>query len=272
MGTDYPNGFPLDGEGPIRSVVLSPFAIDVTPVTNLQFSAFVEATSYVTEAERYDWSFVFAGLIPKARIRELVEDTALETPWWCKVRGASWKTPEGPASSIKGREEHPAVHISQHDAAAYAAWAGKQLPTEAEWEYAARGGPGAEALPLGRRTHPRRRPSLQHLARRISGPRHRGGRLRRSVPGARIPPNGFGLYSVAGNVWEWTSDWFGSRHPKNETTNPRGPKSGTGKVIKGGSFLCHASYCNRYRVAARTQNTPDSSASNIGFRCVRRLP
>ncbi len=122
MGTDYTGGFPLDGEGPVRSVVLSPFSIDATPVTNREFAAFVEATKYVTEAERFGWSFVFWGLIPEARFSELVQDTALETPWWCKVEGATWKTPEGPGSRLDGREEHPVVHVSQHDAQAYAAW------------------------------------------------------------------------------------------------------------------------------------------------------
>ena len=270
MGTDYTGGFPLDGEGPVRSVVLSPFSIDATPVTNCQFSAFVEATKYVTEAERFGWSFVFWGLIPEARFSELVQDTVLETPWWCKVNGATWKTPEGPGSRLDGREEHPVVHVSQHDAQAYATWAGKHLPTEAEWEYAARGGLVQALYPWGDELTP----DGEHRCNIWQGefPRHDTAEdgFAGVCPVRAFPPNDFGLYSVAGNVWEWTADWFATRHSKNEATNPKGPKNGTGKVMKGGSFLCHASYCNRYRVAARTQNTPDSSASNIGFRCVKR--
>jgi formylglycine-generating enzyme required for sulfatase activity len=270
MGTDYEFGFPADGEGPIRSVNLSPFSIDITPVTNAQFAEFAKDTKYVTEAERYNWSFVFWAHIPQAFFDQLVADTVTGAPWWCKVYGAKWNSPEGPGSQIEDRQDYPVVHVAYTDAAAYAAWAGKQLPTEAEWEYAARGGLEQKLFPWGDDLEP----NGQHLCNVWQGqfPSEDTGAdgYAGACPVQAFPPNGYGLYSMIGNVWEWTQDWFTATQPKHETLNPRGPKYGTDKVTKGGSFLCHASYCNRYRVAARTKNTPDSSTSNIGFRCVRR--
>jgi sulfatase modifying factor 1 len=272
MGTGYAGGFPLDGEGPVRSVVLSPFEIDETPVTNEAFAAFITETNYKTEAEQFGWSFVFWAHIPKSRFRALVEDTVAQAPWWCKVSGAAWNTPEGPGSDVINRQDHPVVHISHNDAAAYAAWAGKRLPTEAEWEYAARGGHVQKLFPWGDEleqdgTHhcnvwQGEFPKVDTAEDGYSG----------TCPVRAFPPNGYGLFSMTGNTWDWVADWFGTQHPKTESTNPRGPKQGSGRVMKGGSFLCHASYCNRYRVAARTQNTPDSSSSNIGFRCARSKP
>ena len=271
MGTDYSRGFAADGEGPIRSVRLSPFAIDVVPVTNDCFADFVESTGYRTDAERFGWSFVFWNLIPENMFEQLVTDTVAEAPWWCQVPGANWKNPEGPGSSITERLDHPVVHVSFADAEQYARWANKQLPTEAEWEYAARGGLTQKLYPWGDELQPDGAqmcniwqgefPMLNTAADGWLG----------TCPVRAFPPNDFGLYSVAGNVWEWTADWFEVQHPNHETTDPRGPRTGSGRVMKGGSFLCHESYCNRYRVAARTQNTPDSSTSNLGFRCVRRL-
>jgi len=270
MGTDYELGFPADGEGPVRSVKLSPFSIDITPVTNTQFAEFIKDTKYVTEAERYNWSFVFWAHIPQARFDQLVADTVAQAPWWCKVYGATWNSPEGPGSHIEGRQDYPVVHVAYTDAAAFAAWAGKQLPTEAEWEYAARGGLEQKLFPWGDELEP----NGHHLCNVWQGQFPSEDTADDGYAGAcpvqAFPPNGYGLYSTVGNVWEWTQDWFGVAHPKHETLNPRGPKYGTDKVTKGGSFLCHASYCNRYRVAARTKNTPDSSTSNIGFRCVLR--
>jgi sulfatase modifying factor 1 len=272
MGTDYAQGFPADGEGPIRSVVVSPFAIDITSVTNDQFRVFVDATGYRTDAENYEWSFVFWAHIPPARFDALAADTVLQTPWWCKVYGASWKSPEGPGSDVNGRGDYPVVHVSFHDASAYAAWAGKQLPSEAEWEYAARGGLVQKLFPWGDELTPNgeHRCNIWQGEFPVTDTAEDG--YAGTSPVRAFPPNGYGLYSITGNVWEWTADWFGIHHPKNETTNPKGPKSGSSRVMKGGSFLCHASYCNRYRVAARTQNTAESSTSNIGFRCIRRLP
>jgi len=269
MGTDYAAGFPADGEGPVREVVLSPFAIDTFPVTNRDFATFVNATGYCTEAEGFGWSFVFWTQLPKANFEALVEDTVAAAPWWCKVPKAFWKQSEGPGSNVNDRGNHPVVHVSWNDAAAYAAWAGKKLPTEAQWEYAARGGLEQKLYPWGDELTP----GGEHRCNIWQGefPRVDTGEDGFTAPCAvdSFPPNGFGLYSVTGNVWEWCADWFHASFAKTSARNPVGPSHGEAKVMKGGSFLCHASYCNRYRVAARTSNTPDSATSNLGFRCVR---
>jgi formylglycine-generating enzyme required for sulfatase activity len=271
MGTDYRDAFAADGEGPVRPVFLSPFAIDTYPVTNRDFTAFVSATDYVTESEHFQWSFVFWAHLPPSRINELVEDTVAAAPWWCKVPGASWLHPEGPGSHIADRPNNPVVHVSWNDAVAYAAWAGKSLPTEAQWEYAARGGLEQKLYPWGDELVPEGR----HLCNIWQGEFPRIDTAEDGFPGAcpvdSFPPNSFGLYSITGNVWEWCSDWFHTAFTTTKQGDPTGPVTGQTKVMKGGSFLCHASYCNRYRVAARTSNTPDSATSNIGFRCVRTI-
>ncbi len=277
MGTDYAGGFPDDGEGPVRSVALAPFAIDRYPVTNREFAVFVEATGYRTEAERFGWSFVFWSHIPRDRYDELVEDTVAAAPWWCKVPGAFWKQPEGIGSGIEtggieARWTHPVVHVSWHDAAAYAAWAQKTLPTEAQWEYAARGGLEQKLYPWGDELTPdgRHRCNIWQGNFPFEDTAEDG--YAGTCPVDAFPPNGYGMYSVTGNVWEWCADWFEiPAAPSAPLREPAGPADGDRKVMKGGSFLCHASYCNRYRVAARTSNTPDSSASNIGFRCAGRI-
>ena len=271
MGTDYAEAFAHDGEGPVRTVVLHPFAIDRFPVTNRQFRLFVEATGYRTEAERFGWSFVFWKHISKKRFHDLVADTVAATPWWCKVPGACWRTPEGPGSDISKRGDHPVVHTSWNDAQAYCTWAGLQLPTEAEWEYAARGGREQSLYPWGDTLRVKGKyqcniwqgdfPSVDTGEDGYSG----------TCPVDAFPPNGFGLYSNVGNTWEWCADWFGTEHSGEQCTDPRGPAQGPGRVIKGGSFLCHRSYCNRYRLAARSFNTPDSSSSHVGFRCSKSL-
>jgi sulfatase modifying factor 1 len=268
MGTDNPDGFPKDGEGPIRPIELSPFLIDPHPVTNTRFRAFVEATGYRTDAERYGWSFVFWAHIPKSRFHQLVTDTVAAAPWWCQVPGSSWHSPEGPGSSISTRADHPVVHVSWNDTNAFCQWSGQRLPTEAEWEYAARGGLEQKLYPWGDKL----RPGGEHRCNIWQGefPREDTGDdgFRGTCPVEAFPPNGFGLYSVTGNAWEWCADWFSPEfHRTGPHTNPTGPPDGQEKVMKGGSFLCHKSYCNRYRVAARTSNSPDSSTSNIGFRC-----
>jgi formylglycine-generating enzyme required for sulfatase activity len=268
MGSDYSGGFPLDGEGPVRPVTLHPFLIDRSPVTNKDFRAFVEATGYRTQAEHFGWSFVFWAHLPSERFRELVDDTVAATPWWCKVPGARWDAPEGPGSDNLQREDHPVVHVSWSDAVAYSQWTGQRLPTEAEWEYAARGGLEQKLYPWGDKL----RPDGQHLCNIWQGdfPNQDTGEdgYCGTSPVDAFPPNGYGLYSVTGNTWEWCADWFDVEFHRNaDLSDPKGPPTGTCRVMKGGSFLCHKSYCNRYRVAARTSNTPDSSSSNIGFRC-----
>jgi sulfatase modifying factor 1 len=267
MGTDDPIGFADDGEGPVRAVALRPFWIDTVAVSNARFAKFVDATGYVTEAERYGWSFVFGGLLP-----DDFPPTrgAAQAPWWRQVFGASWRYPEGPLSSIEDRMDHPVVHISWTDAASYCAWAGMRLPTEAEWEYAARGGLEQRRYAWGDEL----KPDGQWRCNIWQGtfPSHNtleDGYLG-TAPVDAFEPNGYGLYNVSGTVWEWCSDWFHSGfHAHGPRDNPTGPPSGQAKVMRGGSYLCHDSYCNRYRVAARSSNTHDSSTGNTGFRCTR---
>ncbi len=270
MGTEDKEGFPADGEGPVREVTLAPFLIDKYPVTNQQFSEFAQAAGYRSEAEVFGWSFVFQGHIPRERYQRLVDRTAPGIRWWCKVLGACWKHPEGPDSSIAPRLHHPVVHMSWNDAAAYAAWSGKRLPTEAEWEYAACGGLEQKTFPWGDELTPGGRhlcniwqgefPNIDLAEDGYSAP----------CPVGAFPPNGYGLYTITGNAWEWCNDWFDPAYHITATrANPVGPPSGSQRLMKGGSYLCHRSYCNRYRVAARTSNTPDSATTNISFRCVR---
>jgi len=269
MGTDNQEGFPQDGEGPVRPVTLDPFSIDIYSVTNELFSRFVAATGYKTEAEQYGWSFVFWSHIPEARFQQLVEDTVAAAPWWCKVRGARWSAPEGPGSDVSRRANHPVVHVSWNDAQAFCTWSGQRLPTEAQWEYAARGGLEQKLYPWGDKL----RPNGEHRYNIWQGefPKHdtADDGYAGTSPVDAFPPNGFGLYSITGNAWEWCADWFDADfHRHADQANPQGPPEGQSRVMKGGSFLCHKSYCNRYRVAARSSNTPDSSTSNLGFRCV----
>lgn len=268
MGTDYAEGFPRDGEGPVRSIQLNAFLIDRHPVTNTRFRQFVDATGYRTDAERFGWSFVFWAHIPQERFHQVVTDTVAAAPWWCQVPGASWSTPEGPGSNISKRGDHPVVHVSWNDAVAFCTWSGQRLLTEAEWEYAARGGLEQKLYPWGDKL----RPGGEHRCNIWQGefPKEDTGDdgYRGTCPVEAFPPNGFGIFSITGNVWEWCADWFDAEfHKTGPTMNPTGPPDGLEKTMKGGSFLCHKSYCNRYRVAARTSNTPDSSTSNIGFRC-----
>ena len=265
MGTDDPVGFPNDGEGPVRAVALRPFWIDAVAVSNAWFVRFVDATGYVTEVERYGWSFVFGGILP-----DDFPPTrgAAQASWWRQIFDADWPHPEGSRSSIEDRMDHPVVHVSWNDTTAYCVWAGERLPTEAEWEYAARGGLEQRRYAWGDELTPEGRwrcnfwqgtfPSRNTLADGYLG----------TAPVDEFEPNGYGLHNVSGNVWEWCSDWFDSGfHAHGPRDNPTGPPSGQAKVIRGGSYLCHDSYCNRYRVAARSSNTPDSSTGNTGFRC-----
>lgn len=267
MGTEA-STFADDGEGPIREITLSSFWLDRYPVTNALFARFVEATGYKTEAEVFGWSFVFWSHIPKKRFQELVEDTAAAAPWWCKVSGACWRAPEGPGSDLDVRADHPVIHVSWNDAMAFFAWSKQRLPTEAEWEYAARGGLVQKLYPWGDKL----RPNGEHRCNIWQGEFPKvdtaDDGFAGTCPVDAFAPNGFGLFSITGNAWEWCADWFDTTfHQTGPSQDPAGPCKGTTRVMKGGSFLCHNSYCNRYRVAARSSNTPDSSSSNVGFRC-----
>jgi formylglycine-generating enzyme len=266
MGSEDEETVAADGEGPVRPIRLDSFYLDRSPVTNDQFAEFIRATSYQTEAERFTWSFVFAGHLP----RPGEEDCPPGLHWWRKTDAADWRHPEGPDSSLSGREDHPVVHVSWNDAQVYAAWAGKRLPTEAEWEFAARGGLEQARYPWGNELTPGGR----HLCNIWQGEFPHSNTAEDgyagTAPVTAYPANGFGLNTITGNVWEWCADWFSPDYHRYATrTNPVGPARGTMRSMRGGSYLCHASYCNRYRVSARTSNTPDSATTNIGFRCAR---
>ena len=270
MGSESPEAIDGDGEGPVREVTVSPFAIGRTAVTNHQFDAFVRATGHVTDAERYGWSFVFHGHL-SARMARRANRVAAATPWWRVVERTTWRHPEGPDSSLRGREDHPVVHVSHADAAAYCAWAGARLPTEAEWEFAARGGLEQARYPWGDDL----RPDGAWRCNIFQGdfPERDAGEdgYRGTAPANAYPPNAYGLHNVVGNVWEWVADWFLARHPRRPRTDPRGPGLGEARVARGGSFLCHDSYCNRYRTSARMGLAPESSTANVGFRCARDI-
>ncbi|MGW9447252.1 formylglycine-generating enzyme family protein [Streptomyces sp. NPDC055632] len=260
MGDSFGEGYPADHEGPAREVTVAPFAIGATAVTNEQYARFVEATGHRTDAERFGSSFVFHLLLHPAAEHHVLGRVP-QAPWWLGVEGASWHAPEGPGSDLEGRADHPVTHVSYDDALAYCAWADVRLPTEAEWEYAARGGLDGARYPWGDDFTPDGRERcntwLGDFPHRSDRP---GGRVG-TVPVTAYEPNGHGLYNTSGNVWEWCADAF----------DPTGSAETAERVIRGGSYLCHSSYCNRYRVAARSHNTPDSSTGHGGFRVARSL-
>jgi formylglycine-generating enzyme len=294
MGAD----FAYPEEAPVHAVAVDGFFIDPCLVTNREFAAFVAATGYLTVAERPPNPADYPGamrhmLKPGAMVfrktREPVDLRDIRN-WWAWKPGAYWRHPEGQGSSIAGRLDHPVVQVAFEDAEAYAHWAGKELPTEAEWEFAARGGlDGAEFVWGSELT-----PGGRHMANTWQGEfpwqNLQSDGFERTSPVGSFPPNGYGLYDMAGNVWEWTTDWFSSRHPAKAPSpcclpaNPRGGPIAASydpaqpqiriarKVVKGGSFLCAPNYCRRYRPAARHAQMVDSGMSHIGFRCVIREP
>ena len=300
MGSDrhYPE------ERPQHRAAVDGFWMDETAVTNAAFAAFVAATGHVTVAERPLDPTLYPGarpemLAPGALVFRMTDgpvDTSVIAHWWHWTPGAQWRHPEGPGSSIVGREDHPVTHVAFEDAEAYARWAGKDLPTEAEWEYAARSGLDGAEFAWGQDLAP----GGVHVANTWQGPfpwrNFEADGYARTCPVRSFPPNGYGLFEACGNVWEWTTDWWGARHAAPDTKgadpgpsescctprNPRGPAIQGSfdpaqpairiprKVVKGGSFLCAPSYCRRYRPAARHAQMVDTGMSHIGFRCIRR--
>lgn len=274
MGTDSDERWEADGEGPVREVTVAPFYIDATTVTNEQFARFIKETGYETDADKFGWSFVHQVHLKKGYVDKLRKSHAVPgLQWWIAVPGAKWDKPEGDRSNIKQRMDHPVTQVSWNDAVAYCRWAGKRLAREAEWEFAARGGKEQAMYPWGDVLEPRGKHVCNIWQGKFPDEDSAEDGFSGTCPADHFPPNGFGLYNVSGNVWEWTNDWFCPHWHQPERCetrkNPMGPKSGTHKLQKGGSFLCHHSYCNRYRVAARSGNMPDSATANAGFRCVR---
>jgi formylglycine-generating enzyme len=287
-------------EQPRRYACVDPFWIDVNPVTNRQFAAFVAATAYLTWAERTPEPADYPGadsalLVPASAVFTPTTqpvDTRNPSQWWRLVAGADWRHPLGPESGLDGQDDHPVVHIAYADAVAFAGWAGKRLPTEAEWEFAARSGLadaeyawGDEPAPGGRRFANFWRGEFPH--RRIDDDG-----FARTSPVGFYPANGYGLHDMIGNVWEWTADWYavpeyGTPEAAKPCCAPRNPRGGDEagsrdsgdttqrfgrKVLKGGSHLCADNYCQRYRPAARHAQSVDSTTSHIGFRCARGAP
>jgi len=261
MGDAHDEGYAADGETPVHEVELSSYWMDATAVTNAQFARFVRETGHVTEAEQLGISAVFHLAVDADRSDVLHRlDT---TPWWVAVRGADWRHPGGPRSSVADLRHHPVVHVTWNDASAYAAWVGARLPTEAEWERAARGGIDGARYSWG---------SGEHEGRlniwRGEFPRRSTDRWLTTAPVKTYRPNAFGLWNMTGNVWEWCSDRFAADYYRRSPEyDPPGPVEGESRVMRGGSYLCDDSYCHRYRVAARSSNTPDSASANVGFRC-----
>ena len=276
IGYEGPHARPEDGEGPVREIDIGAYYIDVTSVTNEQFSEFIEATGYVTESEKFGWAYVFFGQLSKSKQRKSNENQRVQgLQWWSAVEGAFWKKPEGPGSNLKKRMDHPVVSVSWNDAAAYAQWAGKSLPTEAQWEIAARGGTAnvQTLFPWGDELEPKGKHRCNVWQGDFPVNNTQADGYSWTAPAASYRRYEVGVYNMIGNVWEWCQDNFSATHHALEASsgccsNPQGPHSGDRKVMKGGSFLCHDSYCNRYRLGARTANTPDSATTNIGFRCV----
>ncbi|MDX1934149.1 MAG: formylglycine-generating enzyme family protein [Capsulimonadales bacterium] len=271
---------------PVHRVTLDGFRMDATPVTNAEFSRFVEATGYKTVAERPLDPKDFPG-VPKEK---LVPGSVVFVPpkkpvgmddptlWWRYVPGANWRHPEGPGSDLTGREDHPVVQVAYEDAEAYARWAGKRLPTEAEWEYAARGGQDQQEYVWGDRTFSEAKPQANVFQGRFPDRDETRDGYARTSPVRHFPPNPFGLYDMAGNVWEWCSDFYRpdyfahspERNPKGPTESFDPDEPGVVKhVQKGGSFLCCDQFCARYRPGGRGKGAADTGTSNVGFRCVR---
>ena len=264
IGDDSKWAYPRDGEGPVHNVHLPPFSIDAFAVSNRMFHEFVEATGWRTDAEKYGWSFVFVGLLPD----DFPETRGVQgAPWWRQVMGADWSHPEGPDSDVSDRSDHPVVHVSWNDAQAFCTYSGTRLPTEAEWEAAARGGLQGQPFPWGNELEPGGMHRMNVFQGQFPAVNTADDGYEGTAPVGAFEPNGYGLFNVCGNVWEWCEDRLDPAYYRTSpSAAPKGPPSGFMRVLRGGSYLCHASYCRRYRVSARFGNEPDSSSGNVGFR------
>lgn len=259
------SSFPADLDSPRRKVKISPFLMSPHSVSNADYARFVEATNYRTVAEQEGWSFVF-HLFLTDQAAWPISPPGLR--WWRKVDGACWSAPEGPGSDITGREDHPVVHIAWYDALAYCNWAGLRLPREAEWERAARGGLVRRKFPWGNEMMPGGDFAMNTFQGKFPDLNSAEDGWPGTAPVDAFRANAYGMFNMTGNVWEWVQDRFGPRPAPGRLpeTDPTGPRDGYARVQRGGSFLCHASYCDRYHVHSRTRNDPDSSTGNCGFR------
>ena len=289
LGSEGPDARP--DESPLRTVDVGPFWIDATEVTNRAFATFVEATKYVTTAEQpVDWMVLQKQLppgTPKPPAEQLQPGSMVFAPrpkgtplatftdWWRWVPGACWRTPEGPGSSITDRMDHPVVHVSWHDATAYAQWAEMRLPTENEWEAAARGGFKGAKFVWGNDPLTPEHANIWQGIFPTTNTMDDG--FLSAAPVGQFPANGYGIFDMAGNVWEWCADQYDqfayhAPRPNQAVKDPRMPTAEDTRSQRGGSFLCHPSYCSSYRPSARMSATPDSSTNHLGFRCVRDTP
>ncbi|KQR39958.1 sulfatase modifying factor 1 (C-alpha-formyglycine- generating enzyme 1) [Microbacterium sp. Leaf159] len=268
MGDSSGDRNPGDGELPVHQIEVAAFEIDATTVTNADFARFVADTGYRTEAEAFGYSAVFHLAVDAERAD--ITGPAGVAPWWFGVRGADWSHPGGGRSSLDGLDQHPVVHVSWNDAQAYCAWAGRRLPTEAEWEYASRGGLVGARYPWGDEPVDAGGWRANIWQGVFPGVNTAADGWLTTAPVRSFAPNGYGLWQTVGNVWEWCADGFApdAYQRRIDRAPVASVPAGHPRVLRGGSYLCHASYCNRYRNSARSSNTPDSSMGNAGFRTV----
>ena len=294
MGASDNEGSP--DEYPQHKVKLNGFWMDETEVTNAQFREFIRVTGYITTAEKaIDWEEMKKQLPPGTlkppdsllaasslvfQCSQHVVSLSDPSQWWTWTKGADWRHPQGPRSSIEGKDNYPVVHISWDDASAYAKWAGKRLPTEAEWEYAARGGKINQSYPWGNEAVEAGKPKANIWQGDFPNDNTGWDGYKGLAPVKSFAPNGYGLFDMAGNVWEWCSDWYDSNYynelKDSNTINPKGPSKSNDpmepglpkRILRGGSFMCNASYCKGYRVSSRMKSSPDTGLEHTGFRCV----